>query len=186
MRKLAAIILLLLLVFNFCGYRLIFSYLEDKATDRLVQRIDAGRYDESSLVEIKIPMQLPYYSNWSDYQPYYGETEWEGKKFQFVKRKLVNDTLYLLCINDTEKNSLESAKHDYFKSVSSLQHDAQNSDNQPASVKLMLSEYVGSDDFRNDLGSSLVDQKTFVPDQFLIPQFDPLTPAQPPEKCFLS
>src|SRR5687768_3191288 len=119
-----------MLVFNFCGYRLIFSYLEEKATEKLITKIDAGHYDESSLVEIKIPMQLPYYSNWSDYQPYFGETEWEGKKFQFVKRKLANDTLYLLCINDAEKNDLREAKHDFFKSVNSLQHDANQTGNQ--------------------------------------------------------
>ena len=31
-------------------------------------------------------MRLPYYNNWKDYEPYYGEVEIDGKFYTFVKR----------------------------------------------------------------------------------------------------
>ena len=34
--------------------------MEQKATTRLEQKLDAGKYDASQLVEVKIPLNLPY------------------------------------------------------------------------------------------------------------------------------
>ena len=62
------------------------SYLEQKATIRLEQKLDAGKYDIHQLVEVKIPLNLPYYSDWSEYQTYYGEAELNGESYQYVKR----------------------------------------------------------------------------------------------------
>ena len=98
-------------------------YLEEKATQRLDQKLETGDYDEASLVEVKIPLQLPYYTNWSQYERHYGETEWNGKHYQYVKRKLFNDTLYLLCIAHTEKNNIQTAAADIFTTVNNIQHD---------------------------------------------------------------
>ena len=139
MKKTAAIFLLAILVFNIWGYRWIFYYLEEKATVRLEQKLDAGDYDESQLIEIKIPLKLPYYTNWKEYEPHYGEAEWEGQHYQFVKRKLSNDTLFLLCIPHIEKTNIQVAAADYFKSMNDLQHDGMpQKSQQPSVIKLML------------------------------------------------
>lgn len=157
-------------------------YFEEKATFRLEQKLEIGDYDENLLVEVKIPLQLPYYTNWSEYERHYGETEWNGKHYQYVKRKLYNDTLYLLCIPHTEKNNIQTAAADIFRSVNNLQHDAlPQKSQQPPVIKLMLSEFIESEASFNARTASEKLQSFCKLNFSLYSQFDPLTPAQPPE-----
>ena len=48
MKKIGSILFLLILIFNFWGYKWALSYLEQKATIRLEQRLDAGAFGLSS------------------------------------------------------------------------------------------------------------------------------------------
>jgi hypothetical protein len=121
LKKFAAIILLALLAFNWLGYRLFINLLEEKASVSLQQKLDRDQYDNKRLVEIKVPVNLPYLSNWSQFEKYQGETEINGIHYKYVKRKLVNDTLILLCIPNDSKNELRTAQSEYFKQVNDLQ-----------------------------------------------------------------
>ena len=182
MKKIGSILFLLILVFNFCGYKWALSYLEQKATIRLEQKLDAGKYDKSQLVEIKIPLHLPYYNEQKEYEVFYGEVELNGQSYQYVKRKISGDTLFLLCIQHTEKNTIDLAKSDYFKCVNNLQHDGQQKGNQPNSIKLMLSEFLPVKN--NQVAAALQDHLTGSLHSFDVTyssQFTPRTPAQPPE-----
>jgi hypothetical protein len=181
LKKIASILFLLVLVFNFWGYRLVLSYMEQKATVRLEQKLDAGNYDVSQLIEVKIPLNLPYYTDWSDYQAYYGQVELNGENYQYVKRKVVGDTLYLLCIPHIEKNNIQLAKADYFKGVNNIQHDGQQKGNQPTAIKLMLSEFLQNDIVTFDAGSKKSTLIFGAMDIIYSSQCDLSTPAQPPE-----
>ena len=184
MKKIGAILLVLILVFNFYGYRWLLSYFEENATTRLEQKLDAGDYDVNQLVEVKIPLRVQYQTSWSDYETFYGETKWNGEYYQYVKRKLSNDTLYLLCIPHNEKTKIQAAKTDYFKSINNLPFEGGPQKSQQTSfVKLLLSEFLqnsGPEDF------SLMNVRNgfSYPGHFYInSQFDPSTPAQPPESA---
>jgi hypothetical protein len=155
--------------------------MEQKATVRLEKKIDAGKYDQSQLVEVKIPLNLPYYTDWSDYQTYYGQVELNGESYQYVKRKVVGDTLYLLCIPHAEKNTIQLAKADYFNMVNNIQHDGQQKGNQPPVIKLMLSEFLQDESIACDCN---LNQTLVLPASKNVSYFsqcDPSTPAQPPE-----
>ena len=186
MKKIAAILLLSILIFNSWGYRWMIYYFEEKATTRLEHKLEIGDYDESMLVEVKIPLQLPYYTNWTEYERHYGETEWNGQHYQYVKRKLYNDTLYLLCIPHTEKNNIQIAAADIFRSVNNIQHDGvPQKSHQPSVIKLMLSEFLETEasfDARtvSDMKLSLIAKSVY-----LYSQFQPSAPAQPPEDMIL-
>ncbi len=183
MRKFGSIFFVLILVFNFWGYRWVLSYMETNATVRLQAQLDAGKYDPNQLVEVKIPLNLPYYTNYRDYEPYSGEMKWNGENYQYVKRKVAADTLYLLCIPHTEKNNIQSARVDFFKIINNLQNDgtAQKNGQQPPSIKLMLSEFLENDDQFScaKFNSPLISFNSYQDKLSSI--FDPLTPAQPPE-----
>ncbi|MCW3118594.1 MAG: hypothetical protein JWM28_2676 [Chitinophagaceae bacterium] len=182
MKKIGSILFLLILIFNFWGYKWALSYLEQKATVRLEQKLDAGKYDMSQLVEVKIPLNLPYYNEQSEYEAFYGEVELNGQSYQYVKRKVTGDTLFLLCIQHTEKNDIKLAKSDYFKSVNNLQTDGPQKGNQPESIKLMLSEFLPNEN--DQVTASVQDDLSGSLNSFDISyssQFNPLTPAQPPE-----
>lgn len=158
-------------------------YLEAKATIRLEQKLETGDYDEKILVEVKIPLQLPYYTNWSQYERTYGETEWNGQHYQYVKRKLYNDTLYLLCIPHTEKNNIQTAAVDIFRSVNNIQHDGvPQKSHQPSVIKLMLSEFLETETSFDARTTSDIHLSLITKNFCLHSQFSPLTPAQPPEE----
>ena len=97
------------------GYRFIVDYMQKRSDEKLETRLDHDQYDESQLIEVKIPLSLPYQASWSQYERYDGEVEMNGITYKYVKRKLCNDTLYLKCIPNTQRMRLQAAKKDFFK-----------------------------------------------------------------------
>ena len=111
-----------------------YDYLQHKTNKNLEALIDNNSYDESQLMELKIPIHLPYQTSWTSYQRYDGEIKLNGTIYKYVKRKLSNDTLYLMCIPNSNKMRLETAKNDFFKltndltrNVNSKKSDSSNS-----------------------------------------------------------
>ena len=115
LKKIIPILLILVFLFNLVGYRFVTEYLQHRADKQLKNQLDSNIFDETQLVEIKIPLNLPYQSNWAGYQRYDGALELEGVLYQYVKRKVSNDTLYLLCIPNMQKMRLETVKNELFK-----------------------------------------------------------------------
>ena len=85
----------------------------------LEQKISAGKYSEEQLVEIRIPLNMPYYSD-KDYENVYGETDWNGEHYRYVKRKVSGNTLYLLCLPNKEKTSIAKVKNEFTKAVNDI------------------------------------------------------------------
>lgn len=132
MKQLTAIFFLVLFAFNWFGYRLYYDYLQHKTNEHLEALINGNSFDEAQLKELKIPVNIPYQTSWTSYQQYDGEIELNGTVYKFVKRKLSNDTLYLMCIPNTKKTRLETAKNDFFKISNDL---AQNDNSKSANTK---------------------------------------------------
>lgn len=180
MKKITAILLLLILLFNIAGYKLLFNQLEQNATVRLENKIDRGAYSEEQLVEIRIPLSMPYYSD-KDYEAVYGETEWNGNHYRYVKRKISGNILYLLCMPHQEKNNLIAAKNDITKSLNDVQQNNTPSKEQPSVIKLMLSEFTIQSVAIYSSLHLLTCSKKYLSDSYLFSQFDPPTASQPPE-----
>jgi hypothetical protein len=134
LRKVLAIMLLVVHLFNSGGYRLVFKQMEDAVGQRMISRIDELAYDDKDLVEIKVPVNLPYQSNWPEFERYDGEVYMDGVHYNYVKRKLHNDTLILLCLPNAEKMNLFNARETFFSLVNDLQQD-QPAGQHPAPVK---------------------------------------------------
>ncbi len=111
---------------------------------QLEARLDKNQYDESQLIELKVPIHLPYQNNWAAYERYDGEITLNGTLYKYVERKVSNDTLYLRCLPNTKKMHLETAKDDYFKNTNDL---AQNNNSQKSGnsktivLKKVLSDF---------------------------------------------
>ncbi len=181
MKKIATILLIAIFIFNIIGYKWAFTYLEDRATSRLEQKIDDGQYSDDQLLEIKIPISVPYYTS-TKFETYYGETKFEGEHYRYVKRKISGDTLYLLCLPHTEKDNIAAAKKDFIKSI----NDAQNNNTpqkqgQPSLIKMMLSEYLQQGKINDCILQITSLQNLHSFNSHLTSQFDPQTVAQPPE-----
>jgi len=147
-KKITCIFLLATLLFNWCGYRMLAFYLENKANTALQQKLDKDEYDHSELISIKIPSpNLPYYNSSKEFNSMEGEIEMNGVFYKFVKRRLYNDTLEFLCLPNKELMSLNTAKNDFFKWVNDLQQTSQEKKTQSHSSisKNPVGEYYFED-----------------------------------------
>jgi hypothetical protein len=120
LKKLAAISLLALFVFNIVGYRLLVEYALTEADNNLEARLDKGHFNKSELLTIKVPLNLPYQTNQKDFERINGEINLNGIIYKYVQRKVYNDTLILQCIPHEEKTELQQKANEYFGKVNDL------------------------------------------------------------------
>jgi len=109
----------------------------------MITSLDKNDYNEADLVTIKVPLSLPYLTNWSDFERYDGSIEVDGQHYNYVKRKVSNDTLILLCIPNKNKTLLTNAKNAYENLVNTTQPstNGNKTGTAPAPLKLLLSVY---------------------------------------------
>ncbi|MGC4039102.1 MAG: hypothetical protein QM764_24300 [Chitinophagaceae bacterium] len=112
-KKIITILLIFIYLLNFVGYNILFDYFISQTNKEIIRQLDKGDYSESQLIEIKIPLYLPYYYSWSDYERFDGEIELNNIHYNYVKRKVLNDTLHLLCLPNYDKTELYKAKHQF-------------------------------------------------------------------------
>ena len=86
----------------------------------LTVALDNGDYDSNDLITITIPVNIPYLCDWPEFRRVDGEIEFGGKIYRFVKRKVFNGQMILLCLPDENKTQLQAAGNDFFKSVNDL------------------------------------------------------------------
>lgn len=166
LKKITAIFFLIIFAFNWFGYRLMYDFMKTQANKQLEVALDNNHYDESQLIELKVPVNLPYQTSWSSYQRYDGEIEISGVKYKYVKRKLANDTLYLKCIPNTKEMKLQMAKNDFFKLSNNILPDnnSKKSDNTATSVFKNLQPVFSESSFGILISSPFsISQKHWIP-----------------------
>ena len=94
--------------------------------------LDNHDYLESQLVEIRLPLHLPYQTNWTSFERFDGEIEVNGTHYKYVKRKIEDGQLVLKCIRNDSKQRLQSAKEDFFRLVNDLQQEQPSKKNNPS------------------------------------------------------
>jgi hypothetical protein len=117
-RKVIAIGLIALLLFNVAGYYGLFiglQYSNDQKNERFA---DLDLYLEHELTTIKIPLTIPYASNSENFERADRKIEFKGEHYRLVKHKLNQDTLYLLCSKDRDSKQISEAFTDFVKTVS--------------------------------------------------------------------
>jgi len=63
LKKIVAILLLAVLVFNWIGYRFIYNYFERQSVIALQTILDDELYNDDALISIKVPLSMPYGPN---------------------------------------------------------------------------------------------------------------------------
>ena len=113
MRKLAAIILLILFLFNLTGYRLLFHYLGERSDVHYTSIINREEYDESQLLTIKVNLNVPYLVDRTEFERVDGEIEIDGQVYKYVKRRIYNGQLVLMCLRNSDRTKLQAAENKY-------------------------------------------------------------------------
>ena len=148
LKRVAAILLMGVLCFNWFGYRLLTAYMQTRSDKQLEARLDDNRYDESQLISIKIPSHLVYSNPSMQFERVDGQVEVGGILYKYVKRRIYNDSLELLCIPNHAAMGLRTAKNEFFQLVNDIQHNGQDNktNSHPGTSKSPVSpEYLGID-----------------------------------------
>jgi hypothetical protein len=186
LKRIASILLLGILLFNWVGFRFFSSYLEQKADVQLESQLDNNNYDESELISIKVPAaHLSSYTLSSKFERVDGQIEVKGIMYKYVKRRVFNDSVELLCIPNQQAMQVLNARDDFFKLVNDLQHTGQGKkgDAHPGSSKnFSIDYYTVHEPFQVKNPSVSTAQKAFDYTESL-PSTYSLTGEQPPEHC---
>ena len=151
MKKLAAILLIALFIFNLFGYRILFYFAQQQSDINIEKALDKNQYKEEDLITVKIPMSVPYQVERKDFERYNGEVNLNGKIYKYVKRKVCDGNLVLLCLPDQNKMRLETVKNDLIKNSNDLQNTGskKSGDSKPFSGK----------DFSNDYNQNIAEYR---------------------------
>jgi hypothetical protein len=173
---------MLILLFNWVGYRLLSGYLQHRSDVKLESRLDRNDYKEADLIQIKIPLHLPYQLNWQEFERVDGEVELDGVHYKYVKRKIWNDSLVLLCLPNESKQKIDEAGDDYFKMVADLDHSTQKKgDNSNLNFKNILSEFFVEHYTWTTRGSEQIVTTFFTKQTDRLSSAFHITPEQPPD-----
>jgi hypothetical protein len=181
-KKFATILLLLLLLFNFVGYRLWFSVLQQKANNEIVATIDKQNYNDADLIALTVPLSMPYLTDSKDFKRKDGEITLNGKVYHYVKEKVSNGNLVLMCLPDVQKTQLQTAKNDFFASQVDLQSNStskKSGDNSQV-IKLVISDYEELQTTSFNLFSAQLENAVFSNPSFALQKGEGTMPEQPP------
>ncbi len=178
MRKFAAIVLICLLAFNWYGYRLMIHYFENRSDLVLQDKLNKQEYADQELVELRVPLHLPYLSDWKEFESFEGETTINGHHYRYVKRKLEKGELVLLCIPNQHKDNISKAGDDYFKQVNDLPVEKKAKSNQKV-LKSVLNDFCYIDPGLPE-AYTLNRRQEFSIFPLHFSSFNPDTPLQPP------
>lgn len=187
MKRAAAILLLLIFLFNWFGYRLLSDYLQHRADTQLESQFDQHQYNEASLIEIRVPLNMPYQSISSNFERYDGEIAFNGIHYKYVKRKIDKGELVLLCLPNEHRMRLQNARDEFFKLVNDLQQSSQSKNSTPVnSIKNPVTEYWQEQN-NWQLEALAAQQHPYTGYTTVMPT-SPLVaiPAQPPESILFS
>jgi hypothetical protein len=156
LKRLAAILFFVVVLFNFYGYRLVISYMQANSDATLEKRVDKNDYDRQQLITIKTKLDLPYYSSSPEFERAYGAITINGTSYQYVKRRVYKDTLELLCLPNDAKTKMQSLKNEITKAFADGQASTPR---KHTTIKIFLPDFFQP--FKVFSATCLLNQTTF-------------------------
>ncbi|MBX2961551.1 MAG: hypothetical protein KF687_03510 [Cyclobacteriaceae bacterium] len=141
MKKLFAILMLLVFMLNVLGYYGVLMGLKLKHIKTLLAQFDDDDYDRDHEVVIKVPITIPYATDSEDFTRVDGEFEHNGEFYRIVKQKLQSDTLHIVCVKDLTTKALKQTLADYVKSFSDTPF---NEKNQAKGLQNLIKDFMAA------------------------------------------
>jgi len=126
----------------------------------LEKQVDQNNYNENELITIKTKLNLPYYTSSEQYERAYGSITIDGTNYQYVKRRVHNDTLELLCLPNQTNTKLQSVSNELTKSFADGQSTTPKKN---LTIKISLPDFFQS--FQLFSASCFVNQKPIFSDR---------------------
>jgi len=110
-----------LILFNWIGYRALHEYLQGKATRQLEARLDKKQYRDDQLLHLKVPTaHLSYYNQEAGFERINGRIDIDGIPYQYVARRIINDSAEYLCIPNQQALSLKNDRDKFYSLINYL------------------------------------------------------------------
>lgn len=142
MKRLATIGILGILLFNIVGYQVLSRWLQHRADVQAQARIDEGLYAQEALIEMSVEMDIPYATNWGNWEHFEGDVVIDGIHYRYVERKLENGRMYVRCLPNTQKQTILNARDAFFK----LAYEANQANHSKKTTSVFVSNYIGDYD----------------------------------------
>ncbi|HNP22212.1 MAG TPA: hypothetical protein PKM63_16605 [Panacibacter sp.] len=145
----------------------------------MILSLEKNDYSEADLVQIKVPVNLPYFTDQKEYARVDGAIELDGIQYNYVKRKICNDTLYLLCLPNQDKTRITDVKNNYAKEASDFPSGKRQSEPQ-GKKNIFNTDYncIANPNLNIPLSPILSVSGYFIVD---LPDYFIAVPCKPPE-----
>ncbi len=101
---------------NALGYYPVYLAMQWKAQTEMKARLDAHLFEEDELFTIKIPINLPYWTETRQApERIDGQIEYKGDFYKLYKQEVIADTLVVLAVKDHTEKALFSALTEWVK-----------------------------------------------------------------------
>jgi len=99
---------------------LVFGYYIHQSDVQMVKQIFDNKIDDTKLVELKIPVNMPTIQDWTDYEEIVGQIQLKDAYYTYVRLKMTRDTMYMICLANTAKTQLVKANVIAAKEISDV------------------------------------------------------------------
>lgn len=143
MRQISAISLLFLLLYNAFGYYALLAYTQAQTRQMAVMSMSDAQF-----TIIKIPASTYVHLEDTDFEYVEGDFTYEGKTYNMVKKRIVNDTMQLYTLHNERHDAVKSQFEDYVKAQIEVEKK-QDLEKNPARqlLKTFLKDYVSNDNY---------------------------------------
>ena len=124
MRKFLAVFFLSIILLNTAGYYLFFEGLRYHSS--ITWSFDEDDSNGQEVI-VKIPMNVPYFSQERDWEKAEGQFEYQGEIYRMVRQKLTLDAIYIGCVEDKEGNLIQQQLADFAKTFTDKEGDSKQS-----------------------------------------------------------
>ena len=170
------------MLFNMVGYRFVFTILDNMASEKQDAKIDAGNYDEANLIEVRVPLNMPYQDRVTDFERHYGEMTVDGIVYTYVKMKVDHNELILKCIRDLNRQQIKNSENSVAKANSSQDMENTGKKHNSSISKNVISDYDNKNNTYNLAANKSLVLLTY-PDFTTAVLKASITPPHQPPRC---
>lgn len=141
-RKIATILLLTFLFFNWVGCWLYISWSEHREAACVVARLDKEQYNADQLIVLKVSADgIPYSNSSTTFERTDGEIEVGNIHYRYVRKRLFNDSVEFLCLPDHETSRLHRVRNDLLRLTTDIPDNHGKSDPKGKTAQVLLKTF---------------------------------------------
>ncbi len=178
MRKVISIFFLSLFLLYQVGYLGYYWFSAHQINEKWMSHVDVT----PDMKHVSIPIELPYWTNQSEYRITHGKININGELYRKVMQKYENNAIHLIVAKDSDTAKLNQSISDWVKAMSDSEQSS--SDNGKADLLKSIKDYIprtSFSEFNSIAQNNAIDQSFTVSDEKMLPGIITDTHTPPPQ-----